>query len=774
VAELRDNTFKPWLWAVSLALLVPCAAQAAGLGRLTVHSMLGQPLNAEVELLSVGKNETIIGKLATPEVYQQANVPFNNSLVGARVTVEKRRNGQQYLKLTSPRAINEPFIEVLIEINSENGRVVRQYTALLDPPGYGRAAGEIPPPRVEAAPGTRPPVASASAATSDPAASPLPSASSASPPPASKKAPSSAAGARQYGPIKPGETLGRIARIVKPDGVTYEQALVGLFRENPDAFIRKNLNLVKSGKILRVPEASEMTALPQREARQEVRLQVADFNSFRNRLAERAGAAPESGTVTTGRIGTRVTEPGEGPKDTVRLSRGESSGKGKGKGKGGDADRVRSLEEEAIAREKALTEANARITQLEQIIKDTQRAAELKSGAAEKSGAADKGGAPAAVAVPPPGAAPTKAAEAPPPADKGPAVAEAPKPPEESPAPKPAPPPVAKAKPVAEPPPAPEASLIDTITSEPLYLAALGGGVVLLGGLGLMMARRRRAAGPSDNVKVAPTLSGGSGGAAARTAALTAPPPAPAPAPAPAAAEPPRAPPPARAPGRSGAASADDNDLDFNVASGRAGGSAARSAAAASAQPEPAGEAAPPAQPARAPEPAPPPRAAEPPPRPAEPPRAPPQPPKTPEPAPAARAPEPPRAEPLMPDFALDQSGLEPRGSAPAQDNLGDFKLDPLPPVDAPMNLDKVSTEPPATVDFKLDLADLDINAPAQRAGGQAKDDHWYDVQQKFDLAKAYEEMGDKDGARDILQEVMREGDTEQQAQAKKLLGSLG
>jgi pilus assembly protein FimV len=127
-----------------------------------------------------------------------------------------------------------------------------------------------------------------------------------------------------------------------------------------------------------------------------------------------------------------------------------------------------------------------------------------------------------------------------------------------------------------------------------------------------------------------------------------------------------------------------------------------------------------------------------------------------------------------MPDFALDQSGLTPKTPAPAEDpHVVDFNLEPLPPVGAPMNLNKVSSEPPAAVDFKLDLADLDINAPPTRSGGAAKDDHWYDVQQKFDLAKAYEEMGDKDGARDILQEVIREGDAEQQAQAKKLLGSL-
>src|SRR4029077_11416548 len=199
-------------------------------------------------------------------------------------------------------------------------------------------------------PETRPPVASAPATTGDVVAKPLPPDASA-PTAASKPAPAAAAaGARQYGPIKPGETLGRIARSVKPDGVTLEQALVGLFQENPDAFIRKNMNLVKSGKILRVPEKEKFVATPQKQAVHEVRLQVADFNAFRNRLADRAGAAPEAGTVTTGRIGTRVAEPGEAPQDTVRLSRGEAGGKGKGKGK--DADRTRSLEEEAIAREK--------------------------------------------------------------------------------------------------------------------------------------------------------------------------------------------------------------------------------------------------------------------------------------------------------------------------------------------------------------------------------------------------------------------------------------
>lgn len=800
---MRDNTPKMWLLAAAAMLLLPASAYPAGLGRLIVMSTLGHTLVAEVELLSVQKNETITGKLASPEIYQQANAQYNNALVGTRVTVEKRPNGQLYLKVTTSRPVNEPFIELLIEINSENGRVMRQYTALLDPPGYGRAAGEIPPPAVSSAPRTRAPastesgaVASAAPAAEAPAAAAAAPAPLAAKPaaPAARPAPAASAGAKQYGPIKPGETLGRIARSVKPEGVSLEQTLVGLYQQNPDAFIKKNMNLVRSGKILKVPEADELASTPQRKAVQEVRLQVADFNSFRNRVADRAAAAPEQGSVTSGRIGSRVADSaaGEAPRDTVRLSRSETAGKGGSKS--GAAERVRALEEEVVARDKALAEANARITQLEQIIKDSQRAAELKSGSAAAPGqkGADKAAPsapPSTVAVAPPatpaatgplttpGTPPDAAVAAPTP----PVAAVPAKEPEvAADASKAEPPPVAKAAPAPEP--APEPSFVDTLMEDPLYLA-LGGAVIVLGGVGFMMARRRRTAdGKSgdDLVKIAPSLASApsarvpAGGTSAKAGAPTAPATTPA---ASTAQEARTASPPT--PPKARNATGDDNDLDFNVATGRSASGAERRPPVPelkpAQKPAPARAPEPPraAQAPRTPEPLP--RAPEPPraaaPRPVEPP------PRAAEPAPRASEVKP--AQPLMPDFALDTPGAaSPRQEPkpPAQDpHVVDFNLDPLPPVGTPMNIDKVSSEPPASVDFKLDLKDLDINAPPARAGAAAgRDDHWYDVQQKFDLAKAYEEMGDKDGARDILQEVVREGDAEQQAQAKKQLGSLG
>jgi pilus assembly protein FimV len=136
-----------------------------------------------------------------------------------------------------------------------------------------------------------------------------------------------------------------------------------------------------------------------------------------------------------------------------------------------------------------------------------------------------------------------------------------------------------------------------------------------------------------------------------------------------------------------------------------------------------------------------------------------------------------------LPDFSLDippagSTDGTSRGTPPGSDFNMDFNLEPLPAIDLPelkpseAAAPATPAEPAKDLDFKLDDISLDFGGRTP-ARDTPKDDHWYDVQQKFDLAKAYEEMGDKAGARDILQEVVKEGDAEQQAQAKKLLGRV-
>ena len=261
---MHQFNVKAWLVALAIAL-VPCTVSAVGLGRLSMLSTLGDRLNVEIDLVSVSKEElsTISARLSGPDAYRQANLQYNSALVGARVSVERRPGGQPYIKITSTRPVNEPFIDVLLELTSSSGRLVREYTVLVDPPGVGSppAATAAAPaePAVRPAPAPTPPVAESAPAPRRPSAAPAPM-----------------AGAKEYGPIKKGESLSAIAKSVAPEGVTLEQVMVGLYRSNPDAFINKNLNLVKAGRILRVPEKDEIAALPAGEARKEFRAQVAD------------------------------------------------------------------------------------------------------------------------------------------------------------------------------------------------------------------------------------------------------------------------------------------------------------------------------------------------------------------------------------------------------------------------------------------------------------------------------------------------------------------
>lgn len=812
--------------AVALLLLTPWLTHAAGLGRLNVQSSLGQPLNAEIDLVAVRGDEasTLNVRLASPDAYQQANLQYNVSVTGLKLSVEKRPNGQSYIKVIGNRPVNEPFVDLLIELTWSGGKLVREYTALLDPPGYGQQAAAAAPAAPRAAPESRPIAAPAAPA---PVAQPAPAASG-------------GAKAQEYGPIAKGETLAKIAAGLKPEGVSLEQMLVGLYRSNPDAFIKKNMNLVKSGKILRVPDAQELAAITQGEAAKEYRAQVADWRAYSGRVADAAGQAPDGGSTARGRITAKVDDPAaaEG-KDVVKLSKGEP-------GKGGKpltgAARTRALQEELVARNKELAEANERIAQLEKTIKDTQKLVELKNpgmaAAQQKADAAKAETAKAEAAKPAKAetakAEPAKVEPAKPEPVKSGAKSDATtsEPKKDASAAVPADKPAAEVKPVpkpkpkivAPPPPPPEPDLMDVAMDN---LPLIGGGLaaLVLGGVGIAALRRRRARAGDDNDSpslVAPTMGAATAAGAAAmgmsdTTVMAA---------VPASDE---VDPVAEAEvyiayGRDGQAEeilkeamsrdparedvqvklaevyaarkdtgsfaaiaesmngltggtgdnwmkvaalgyvldpanplyeagrdaapvalADDSptgtDLDFDLGGDTAG------------TPDIALDADPAGQStelggmqdmAAA--------------------------------ADAGVAP----AEPAMPDFNLDAGAQTDIAldAAPAETSSIDFNFE-LPASDAPAAPAEPAAAPAADagLDFKIDVGDLNINLddPATTAvPAEGKDGHWYDVQQKFDLAKAYQEMGDNDGAREILQEVLKEGDTDQKDQAQKLLGALG
>ena len=482
---------------LSLSLLASAMAlsgnaAALGLGRLTVQSALGQPLSAQIELTSATREEldTLAAKVADPSLYKQNNLTYQGALTRARVSVERRADGTNYLKVTSSTPVNEPYLDLMVELNWASGRVVRDYTFLLDPPETSAPAVAVEPvvPVRPGAAGARTPPATAAARAAEPAAN-----------------------AEGTYAVKRGDTLSKIATEYKPSNVTLDQMLVALFKGNASAFDGNNMNRLRTGAIVSIPSATDAASTQPAEATKVVHVQATDWRSYRDRVAAAAPAAEAAGgRAAGGKIGTAVEEktPAATPgKDQLRVSREA------GQGKGGA-----SAAEEAIARDKALQEAQARIASLEKTLSDLQKALELKSGTgAQMQAQAAKGAPPAVVAAAPAAVTPaptppaaTKAAEPPKveapkaagPAPTEPPKAEAPKAAEPAPAatttttpaeppkaepPKPAPPKVATKAPVKEPP----GFFEDLFANPPSWLIGTAA-LVILGGIAGIVAMRRR------------------------------------------------------------------------------------------------------------------------------------------------------------------------------------------------------------------------------------------------------------------------------------------
>jgi pilus assembly protein FimV len=477
---------------LTACFVLPALGHAAGLGRLTVNSALGEPLRAEVEVTSVQPAEeaSLAARLASSDAYRQAGIEYGSSLMSIRVALE-RRDGRPVVRLTSTRPINEPFMNVLLELQWSQGRLVREFTFLLDPPGYrerpAAAAAPVPAPAAQEPPS----VARASPAPTPPEERPL-----------AAQAPSTPASYE----IKRGDTLGKIARETKPEGVTFHQMLAALYRANGGAFIKNNINLIRTGRILQIPDRAAASAIPAAEANQLVRQHMTDFAEYRAKLGAAVTAAPASTAPsqreTTGRITAKPEAPAaSAPKDQLRLSRADA--------KPASPAAQAAREDDRTASDHALKEAQSRVTDLEKNVADLQKLLEIKNQQLaqleQKAGAAP---APAAKDAPRPAEAPKPAAEAP----KTAAVAAAPvaaKPAAETPkpapaAPKPAPKPVpAAAKP--KPAPAPEPSLVDEFLGNPMALGGLGGVVLLLIAYGVYAWRRKKASQSQFQDVLAPT-----------------------------------------------------------------------------------------------------------------------------------------------------------------------------------------------------------------------------------------------------------------------------
>ena len=329
-------------------------AAALDLGRLQILSGIGEPLRAEIEVAQASPEElrTLRAQLASPGAFSQAGMEFNPALNGVTASLQNRPNGTPVITLNGRAPIQENFIDLILEAQTSSGKLTKNYALLLNsvsdrlarssstPASANSPQLPVVPPLVQPIPAAaaplRPVETSASPnplnATSvelnarnipvyrfapvdnTQTPRPQPSAIETSASTAALRAPAVQARPKGNEPsreagdrsikVRPGDTASRLAIRYLGGQASLDQMMLAMLKANPDAFIQGNVNLVKAGAVLRIPDLGEATQIPRDEARKTVIAQTKEFAEYARRLAESPllvdskNSRSMSGTVT--------------------------------------------------------------------------------------------------------------------------------------------------------------------------------------------------------------------------------------------------------------------------------------------------------------------------------------------------------------------------------------------------------------------------------------------------------------------------------------------
>lgn len=348
-----------------LSLMLAPLSHAASLGSLNLSSNLGEPLLAEVEVL-LEPQESLSGlqaALASEQAYAKQGITYQSHYLDLKVELHQNPQGLAVLKLSSSLPINEPYLDVLLQLDWAAGRLQKQYIVLLDPPQLDQVEHEA----IVA------PLASGEAAIIDDQlqAAMLPDQSS-----------DQVDQARPIALIsKPGDTLYGLAKAMLQEGVSLDQMLLGLYQANPQAFEAGNMNRLKTGQTLALPSTAELLATQAATATAEVKLHASNWQAYRAALANKVltqAARPDAvqAQSASGKIASAKDDADKVKitnNDVLKLSAG-----GKEAAKSADA-KLLALQEDATAREKSLQESDARAQALQKQIQDMQQLLRLKN-----------------------------------------------------------------------------------------------------------------------------------------------------------------------------------------------------------------------------------------------------------------------------------------------------------------------------------------------------------------------------------------------------------
>ena len=429
-----------------MGVLTPAGVNALGVGEIRLHSALNQKLLAEIPILAApGEDPAQIQvRLAPPEAFAKAGLARPYYLTRLRFSKPVRRpDGTLVVQVTSTDAIREPFLDFLVELEWPQGRMLREFTVLLDPPITYDDVVKV----AQTPPGVTPaPVRRSRSATTVTAA-------------VNQGQP------MEYGPVRPSESLWKIAEKLKPDvAITTEQMIMALYRKNPQAFEHDNVNELRAGVTLKVPAREEILSLSPREARRAFRRQ------YRSWLAQRAPEPePQKEAATdVNQAQLKLEAPKEAEVDQANVVEVPVV-------EGPNATAEPATAEELAALRAENEALKARLDAMEKRLDALLKMQNAALAGVVAVGQAQRPPSPQAAANPAP-AKVEKPAAASEPASTGKA---------------PAKPAVHKPKPKPRPQPVQTAASEGIDLGDPLYLSLGGGSVLLLGVAGWLIWRRR-------------------------------------------------------------------------------------------------------------------------------------------------------------------------------------------------------------------------------------------------------------------------------------------
>jgi len=351
-----------------------------------VRSTLGQSLDADIPIVALAAREvdSLLVRMAPIAAYGEAGIDYTPLLRSVRIVVEKRGD-QHVVRVTSDLPVNDPFVRLLVELNANGSRMIREYALLIDPPTV------VPAPAVGHVNRSE----SETARTAPPAPA-TPREAMTTPEPATAAAPSAIAdrkdrptdAAREAGAatriVRRGDTLRSIGTAIQPQGVRLEQVLVATQNANPDAFIDRNINRLRKGSVLRVPTEEAMRAVDPESAKASLRRQGEAFAKYQRSLVPRVEKSAVQATEPAVQPGNRQSsgQVGKatdmGPASATQQDRLTLSTPGTSEPAGNKASPADALDK--IASDKALADANSRVAALEKNISQLQQLLEVRNG----------------------------------------------------------------------------------------------------------------------------------------------------------------------------------------------------------------------------------------------------------------------------------------------------------------------------------------------------------------------------------------------------------